>query len=206
MSKKTKVTEFKTKRINHLTGGIISTFEIPDYPKSKEDEGVLINSFMALDGTYLGDYAQGWWYVKQNMVVCFEYPHGVSIVLKHHVKDYPYLEAYKTDGRIGGDDIKGYYGYSHRGGNLFKIGDRLFDETYEPKKEDYTESEWSDFEKARIDSIERNIKDGWIKNKEEGLKETPISDVIPFKMRGTKLIENWDEAKQAAINMSKYLS
>jgi hypothetical protein len=41
---------------------------------------------------------------------------------------------------------------------------------------------------------------------ENAFKNIPISDVIPFKMRGSKCIENWNEAKQAAINMSKYLS
>jgi len=205
MSKKIKVTEFKTKRINHLTGGKISTFEIPDYPKSKNDDGVLSNSFMALDGTYLGDYAQGWWYVKQNMVVCFEYPHGVGIVLNHTVKNYEYLEDYKTDGRIGGDDIKGYYGYSHRGGNLFKIGDRLFNETYDPKEADYSKGEWTKFMIDQVTAIKRNMKE-YGETEEQAVNNVPISDVIPFKMRGTKLIENWDEAKQAAINMSKYLS
>ena len=164
------------------------------------------NSFIATDGTYLGNYAQGWWYVKNNMVVCFEYPHGVAIILKRPVKDYEYLEDYKTDGRIGGDDIKGYYGYSHRGGQTFKIGDRLFDETYEPKEEDYSKGEWTQFMIDRVTAIKKNIKEGWVENEEEGFKETSISDVIPFKMRGTKLIENWDEAKQAAINMSKHLS
>ena len=33
-----------------------------------------------------------------------------------------------------------------------------------------------------------------------------ISYVIPYKKRGKKVIENWDEALQAAINMSKDLS
>ena len=30
--------------------------------------------------------------------------------------------------------------------------------------------------------------------------------VIPFKMCGPKVIETWGEAREAAINMSKYLS
>jgi hypothetical protein len=38
------------------------------------------------------------------------------------------------------------------------------------------------------------------------LEQSGIASVIPFKMRGAKVIETWDEAKQAAINMSKYLS
>ena len=38
------------------------------------------------------------------------------------------------------------------------------------------------------------------------LEEGGIAYVMPFKSRGAKLIENWEEAKLAAINMSKYLS
>ena len=66
--------------------------------------------------------------------------------------------------------------------------------------------EWKEFTKKRKDSIKEDIKDGWAKNEEDGLKRTPISDVIPFRLRGSKLIENWEDAKQAAINLSRYLS
>ena len=34
------------------------------------------------------------------MVVCFEYPCGVAIILTHPVKEYEYFDAYKTDGII----------------------------------------------------------------------------------------------------------
>jgi len=204
MSRETKVTDFKTKRINAFTGGKIDTHYIPDYPKDCGD-GRLENSFIAPDGTYLGDYAQGWWYFKQNMLVCHEYPHGVGIVLKKPAKDYKYLDSYKTDGIVGGDDILGYYGYSHRGGQTFKIGDRLFDENYTPKEEDYTKGEWVGFMIDRIKSIKHSLKESYFDTEEEAEKNTPISDVIPFTMRGTKLIETWDEAKIAAKNISSYL-
>jgi hypothetical protein len=38
------------------------------------------------------------------------------------------------------------------------------------------------------------------------MRESGISYVIPYKKRGKKVIENLDEALQAAINMSKDLS
>ena len=38
------------------------------------------------------------------------------------------------------------------------------------------------------------------------MRESGISYVIPYKKRGKKVIKNWDEALQAAINMSKDLS
>jgi hypothetical protein len=177
MAKRIKITDFKTKRINSLTGGKISDFYIPDYPN---DEGILTNSFVTKDGFYIGDYATGWWYVKKGMKVCNDYPCGVAMVYKE-------------------DRLIGYYGYTHRGGCLFKPGDRLFDENYQPVKEDYETEQWSNWENEfkekyeKADEFDRkNIYDN-------------ISAIIPFKMRGKK-IKNMNEAKQAAINMSRYLS
>jgi hypothetical protein len=63
-----------------------------------------------------------------------EYPHGVAAVI---AKD-----TYGTDK----PEIEGMYGYTQRGGQLFKIGDRLFDCKYTPVKEDYPEEEWIEYE------------------------------------------------------------
>jgi hypothetical protein len=166
------------------------------------------NSFLAQDGTYIGDVKEGWKYYTNKLVVCREYPHGVAIKLKTYVPDNkmknsikdPY-ENYVTE-QIENDNVAGYYGYTHRGGQTFKIGDRLFQEDYQPKQGDYTEKEWSEFEKKFQKSLanaEDDLDRKWI-------EKDGISYVIPFKMRGPKIIENWDEARQAAINMSKYLS
>jgi len=182
--RKVKVTDYKTKRINRLTGGKIESYQIPNYPNN---EGLLRHSFLSKDGHYIDNYDRGWWYVKHNLKVCDDHPVGVA-------------EKYEEGKHIG------YHGFTHRGGNTFKIGDRLFDEKYHPKEKDYTKKEWGIFMTNRINSIKRNLKEGWFKTEEEGIKETPISDVIPFVKRGTKLIENMEEAKQAAINMSNYLS
>jgi hypothetical protein len=38
------------------------------------------------------------------------------------------------------------------------------------------------------------------------MKQDGISYVIPFNKRGKVVIKTWDEAKQAAFNMSKHLS
>jgi hypothetical protein len=77
----------------------------------------------------------------------------------------------------------------------------LFDPGYQPKEEDYEEWQWSgwveefDSKLDKADEFDRK----W-------MEEDGIGCVIPFKMRGPKVIENWEEALQAAINMSKYLS
>ena len=125
---KTKVTEFKTKKIEKLTGGLIKTFEIPNYPKTKEDDGKLRNTFMSSNGNYIGDYARGWWYVTHNLKVCED---NSSICAEL------WSDGYK--------EHIGYVGYSHRGSNTFKIGDRLFDQKYKPVKEDYSEEEWNGY-------------------------------------------------------------
>ena len=212
MSRKIKITDFKTKRINKLSGGKIGKYCIKDYPKSKDDDGCLENSFLSKDNIYLGSYSEAWWYIQKKMVVCNKHPHGCSIILKSYSPKIIFKNALKDPfenwftEQLENDNIVGYYGYSHRGGQTFKIGDRFFSENYEPIEKDYTKKEWSKFKDDRKKAIDRDLKEGWIKTIEEGLKETPLSSVIPFKMRGNKVIKNWTEARQAAINISKYLS
>ena len=192
----------KIESINRWTWG-----KIGDHRNDKGDFN-LTNSFLAQDGSYIGGVKEGWRYYKNNLIVCREYPCGVAIKLKTYAPDNmmknsikdPY-ENYVTE-QIENDNVVGYYGYTHRGGQTFKIGDRLFQEDYKPKKEDYPEKEWAKYEKAFWKSLanaEDDLDRKW-------MNESGISYVIPFKMRGPKIIESWDEARQAAINMSKYLS
>ena len=195
----------KIESINKWTWGKIGTHHVGG---DKSGEFTLTNSFLAQDGSYIGGVKEGWRYYKNNLIVCREYPCGVAIKLKTYspdnsmknsIKD-PY-ENYVTE-QVENDNVVGYYGYTHRGGQTFKIGDRLFQEDYKPKKEDYPEKEWAKYEKAFRKSLansEDDLDRKW-------MNESGISYVIPFKMRGPKIIENWDEARQAAINMSKYLS
>lgn len=170
-------TQDKINQINELTGGVIKEYKIEDYP----EDGVLHNSFLSKNGDYIGDLDRGWWYVKNNLKVCDDYPMGVA-------------ELYEDGNLIG------YYGYSHRGGNTFKVGDRLFEERYVPVKEDYDEDQW--------DKWEKEFNEAWENGDEFDRKMiyTDISAIIPYNLRGSKTIETLEEAKQAAINMSKYLS
>jgi len=195
----------KVASINKYTWGKIGTHHVGN---NKSDEFTLNDCFLTQDGEFIGDVKEGWRYYKNNMIVCREYPHGVAIVLKTYAPDNksensikdPY-ENYVTE-QVENDNIVGYYGYTHRGGQTFKIGDRLFDEHYCPKQEDYSEKEWANFEKKFQKSLanaENDLDRKW-------MEDDGISHVIPFRLRGPKLIETWEEARQAAINMSKYLS
>jgi hypothetical protein len=192
----------KVDLINKFTWG-----KIGDHRNDRGDFN-LTNSFLAQDGSYIGDVKEGWKYYKNKLIVCREYPHGVAIKLKTYAPDNmmknsikdPY-ENYVTE-QMENDNVAGYYGYTHRGGQTFKIGDRLFQEDYIPQKEDYTKEEWTRFERKfqkSLDNAEDDLERKW-------MRESGISYVIPFKMRGPKVIETWEEARQSAVNMSKYLS
>jgi len=164
--------------INKYTGGIIK-----DHTFGDNNEHLLPNSFLSKDGTYIGDVDRGWWYYKNNMKVCDQYPRGVA-------------ERYDDEG-----NLIGYHGYSHRGGQTFKIGDRLFDASYKPKEEDYEEWEWAGWQLKFEESHSKgdDLDKKWMDK--EG-----IGYVIPFNKRGSKVIDNFEECLQAAINMSKDLS
>jgi hypothetical protein len=135
-----------TKLITKYTGGKIGTHTF-----GKDGKDVLVNSFLANDGTYIGDIESGWWYYNNKFYVCKEYPRGVAIKLKTYspvirlvnsIEDT--YENFITE-QIENDNVEGYYGYTHRGGTLFKIGDRVFDNYYLPAASDYTEEEWNEF-------------------------------------------------------------
>lgn len=178
------ITEKKMKEIERLTGGKIGT-----YTFGPNNEHTLENSFLSPDGKYIGDFKHAQWYVKQKLMIDENYPHGVAAVIKE--------ETYGTDS----PEIEGMYGYSHRGGQMFKIGDRLFDPKYKPKREDYPLDQCENFEKSYKDSYENgdDLDKKW-------MDESGISYVIPFNLRGIKNIETMEEAFEAAKNMSNYLS
>ena len=168
--------------IDRHTGGMISNYSFGNTIQEKTEQR-LPNSFLTKDGDYVGDIERGWWYYKNKMKVCDKYPHGVA-------------ECYDDEG-----NLIGYHGYTHRGGQTFKIGDRLFDGNYKPQKEDYEEWEWTGWEYKYLELYGKSdaLDKKW-------MRESGISYVIPYKKRGKKVIKNWDEALQAAINMSKDLS
>lgn len=178
----------KIELIEKYTGGVIGTHKF-----GNDGEYVLENSFLTEDGQYIGDINTAWWYFQNGMTVCEDYPHGVAVVWNTSKFDKTLVS--------GQDGIKGYYGYTHRGGSTFKIGDRLFEEDYDPVVEDYDRKEfekyWEKYVKqhSKADDVDRK----WIYG--DGIKA-----VIPFNQRGKEVIKNWEQAKQAAINVSKHLS
>ena len=86
---------------------------------------ILEDSFMhPKTKEYIGDFKRAQWYSKNNMVITEKHPHGCAVVLK---KGIPY------SGVINDSDIEGYCGYSQRGAQTFRIGDKIFDAKWRGK-------------------------------------------------------------------------
>ena len=162
---KKEITKEEIQEIERLTGGKIGTHTF-----GPNNEHTLENSFLSPDGTYIGSIDEARWYVENEMVTNENHPRGVAAVI---TKD-----TYGTDNPI----IEGMYGYTHRGGNLFRIGDRLFDEKYKPVKEDYPKDEWDKYETRFRELYESEDELG-----KKWMDADGISYVIPFKLRGKKL-------------------
>lgn len=166
--------------------GTIKTHHKPSPDADIVHEAKLEFSFMSQGGEYIGGYDRAQWYALHGLKVYEPFPHGV---------------AEKVDDQ---GNTEGYVGYTHRGACTFKIGDKLFDENYEPKEEDYTPEQWQGWVKEYNDGIAESEAKGdqwWA----DDIRKDGISRFIPYKLRGAKTIENWEDAIQAAINMSNYL-
>jgi hypothetical protein len=173
--------------------GLINRYTDGKIEDHNWDNGSLPNSFISNAGDYIGDINQGWWYFRKGMTVCADYPRGVALKWRTANNDETLLS--------GHNGLLGYYGYTHRGGCLFSIGDRVFDEKYKPKAQDYAESEWKEWQ-AKYDKKLSEADDF----DRKWLEEDGIGSVIPFSKRGKIEIITWEQARQAAINLSKYLS
>jgi hypothetical protein len=183
------------KLISKFTGGKVGSHTLQD------GENTLYNSFLTNNGKYIGDIERGWWYYENNLVVCEDYPHGVAIKLKENNYFKKHDRTYhSSDLNLDGEAV-GYYGYTHRGGALFQIGDKVFDNYYLPAASDYTEEEWNEFNSKFQKSI-KNADEFDMKH----IYNEGIASVIPFNKRGKKIIKTWEDAKEAAISLSKYLS
>lgn len=201
------IDERKIAKICNYTGGTIKTYEwwevrgtkgvfkTTQKPKNKKDivyHGVLHNSFMYGD-TYLGNLRTGWWYYKNRLAVCDSNPKGVAIKLKRRVLN-------TESPNILPENIEGVYGFSHRGGCLFRIGDRIFDASERPFVKDYTPKQWKEWH----DKYRRKLKTADPFDK-KWLCQDGVAGFIPFNMRGKKTIQTWDDAILAAKNLAMYL-
>lgn len=155
------------------------------------NEYELHNAFLTHDDRFIGNIEDAWWYFQNGMTVCDEYPHGVAIVWRTAKSDKTIVS--------GTDGVAGYYGYTHRGGCLFRIGDRIFEESYEPQPHHYTDEEWFKYVNKRRETQAEYDR--------EGINErVTMKSVMPFNLRGERTIRNWGDALEAAKNLSKHLS
>jgi hypothetical protein len=103
-------------------------------------------------------------------------------------------------------DKKGWIGFSHRGRQLFRVGDRIFEEDYVPKKKDYSNEQWMAFIEARNYSYTKYCEEHPGMEKQEYNKFHPLVDFIPFVLRGARTITSDPRARRAAINFSRYVA
>lgn len=169
--------------ISKNTGGKIG----PYFPDQNEP---LYNSFVYIDYSgsvpktvLIGDIELGWMFYENKMRVCPTYPKNVAIKID---SDWNVLE---------------FYGYSHRGGQTFKIGDRIFDSNFVPIPEHYEEWEWIGY----TDKFQE-VLDKADKFEKERLLEDGIVSIIPFTRRGSITIETNEQAELAAYSFSRYVN
>lgn len=185
----------KIEMIERLTGGVIGDHKIEN---RNDPDFILHYSFLSQDGKYLGDIRDAWDYVENRWIVCQTNPFGVAIQVKKEFFDMKKRDS--TIQNYSDEFIEGFYGFSHRGGALFKMGDRLFDPEYYPRMEDYDLKEWKKFRKKLEKSVSKQME-------ETGMIEAnSVREHMPFNRRGKIVIETWEQAEQAALNLSKYLS
>ena len=203
-----KQTSYKTNRINKWTGGMIGNYV--DKSLCFEDEDIndvrnytLENSFI-YNGLYIGGYERGWWYFKNNLLICPDHPIGVAIVLTKPAKQCESFSSYLENGQMADEEIKGFLGYSHRGGQTFCVGDKIFDAEYIPKQKDFPYDEWLKYEKKQEESIKIAMIRGV--SKTAAIKENPIKIFIPLTKRGSRVIKSLKDAKISAINFSNSIA
>ena len=125
----------------------------------------------------------------------------------YYIIDYPFILnpkykfiSCKNNQVMYSKKLHKYYGFSHRGGAFFGIGDMLFDENNENVNLYYENKQ---FRKAYIKCLKRYINDAF---DFENAINSGIKYIVPFKCRGKKLIEDMQEAYIAACNFAKYVS
>ena len=147
--------------------------------------------------------------IIDNKLTRFYYHEGKKKVTVYYLEEMLWLFNEKYDWEptncstvMFDKKSKKYYGYTNRGGSFFGIGDWLFDYGHEDIEHLYKDPK---LRKGFIKSLtEYSSKNDDFMFRD--LVESGITDCAPYKMRGSKKIENLEEAYQAAINISKYLS
>ena len=100
-----------------------------------------------------------------------------------------------------------YIGYSHRGFVSFGIGDILFDKNIKDVSLYYKQPKYR--WKYLMTLLKYHIKGNAVMFKdlcEDNIIGHGVMQIVPFKDFGNKQISNMDEAFQAALNFSKYMS
>lgn len=153
-----------------------------------KDEGMIYNAVLNQQGELIGDIEDGWWY----------YTNGLRCIPN-------------TDHRVAwSPKTLEWVGYTHRGVQAFAYGDKLFEPDWV-----MTDDELREYERyycKHLDQYERELtewedSDSPHKVSEEDMElNSWATQFIPFRLHGSKTIETYDDAYQAALNFAKYVS
>lgn len=166
--------------IEKYTGGLVKEkISVDNESKSGYN---LSHIFLTKSKKYVGDIFLGWFYFKNQLMVLEDKPNGVAV---------------KYENR----KIDGYFVMTERVNVMVRIGDRIFDEDYNPSKSEFTKKDWDKWRKKFNIIYSRAL--GWQKKE---LNRRGMFHFIPHNLRGFKKIRTLEQAKETAIKIYNYIT
>lgn len=147
-------------------------------PLDRPDAYTLHNSCISPDGDYVGDISRGYWYLTNGLVA---------------VRGNTANVAWQPE---SGKCI----GYSHRASCGFGKGDMVFDASWVP-----TDEQMLEYSKYYVKHLEHYYAELMHRIHDFNMNIWAV-EYIPFRLRGDKVIESYEDAYDAALNFAKYIS
>ena len=170
----------KVSLIEKYTGGIVKEKILVDN-ESKSGYN-LSHIFLTKSKKYVGDIFLGWYYFKNQLMILEDKPNGIAIKYKNR-------------------KIEGYLVMTEKINVMLRIGDRIFNEDYNPSKSEFSKKEWNKWRK-KFYVVHSNAL-GWQKKE---LDRRGMFHFIPHNLRGFKKITTLDQAKESAIKIYNYIT
>ncbi len=147
------------------------------------DDGYIFSYNLLYDKQhYWGDLDFGWWMVKNQIIVSNELPMNVAFRYKNR-------QIIGTLIKVNDKKV------------FLDIGDKIFDEKYQPSSIDFEKKEWEVWAKKYKEDFTRANKEDKIKIRKEGLKR-----YLPVQKMGRFEIKTKEDLLLSSKNITKFLS